>query len=129
MSRWPRRRRRDISRSIRPRKTPRAPWAGRSKNTDAAGHFIVTSDTTAAFSLLNAGAVRTRAHRMLDLGLSDQLKYFRIDLDRLDAVVDRVLATTKEAYPGFDVPFHSRWRHFVVGDTDRWAAIADAGKW
>jgi Protein of unknown function (DUF1688) len=78
---------------------------------------------------LNAGAVRKRAHRMLDLGLNDRLKHFRIDLDRLDATVDLVLATTQKAYPGFDVPFHSRWRHFVVGGTDRWAAIAGAKNW
>ncbi len=89
----------------------------------------MTSDTTAALSLLNAGAVRSRAHRMLELGLSDRLKYFRIDLDRLDAAVDLVLATTKQAYPGLDVPFHSRWRHFVVDGADRWAAIADAKDW
>src|ERR1700753_62093 len=108
MSRWPRRRRRDISRSIPIRKTS-APWVGRSKNTDAVGSFIVTSDTTAALSLLNAEAVRSRAHRMLELGLSDQLKFFRIDLDRLDAAVDLVLATTKQVYPDLDVPFHSRW--------------------
>src|ERR1700760_3380471 len=110
MSKWRRRRPRAISRSIPTRKTPRVRWAGRSKNIDAAGHFIVTSDTTAALSLLNAGAVRTRAHRMLDLGLDDRLKFFRIEFDRLDAAVDLVLATTQQAYPGFDVPFHSRWR-------------------
>src|ERR1700733_14694901 len=104
MSRWPRRRRRAISRSIQPLEIQRARWAGRSKNTDTAGSFIVTSDTTTALSLLNAGAVRTRAHRRLELGLSDRLRFFRIDLDRLDAAVDLVLATTKEAYPGFDVP-------------------------
>ena len=35
-----------------------------------------------------------RAHRMLDLGLNDRLRHFRIDLGRLDATVDLVLATT-----------------------------------
>ena len=89
----------------------------------------MTSDTTAALSLLNAEAVRSRAHGMLELGLNDRLKHFRIDLDRLDATVDLVLATTQKAYPGFEVPFHSRWRHFVVGGADRWAAIADAKDW
>jgi hypothetical protein len=95
-----------------------------------AGSFIVTADTTAAaISLLNAAAVRARAHRMLDLGLNDRLRHFRIDLGRLDATVDMVLATTRKAYPTFDVPFHSRWRHFVVGGVDRWAALSDGQHW
>ena len=66
---------------------------------------------------------------MLDLGLNDRLRHFRIDLERLDATVDMVLATTRKAYPTFDVPFHSRWRHFVVGGVDRWAAMADSRPW
>jgi hypothetical protein len=92
--------------------------------------LIVTVDTTAdASSLLSADAVRVRAHRMLELGLDGKLRHFRIDLGRLDATVDLVLATTGKAYPAFDVPFHSRWRHFVVGGVDRWAALADAARW
>jgi hypothetical protein len=63
------------------------------------------------------------------LGLRDRLRHFRIDLGKLDAAVDLVLATTRKAYPTFDVPFHSRWRHFVVGGVDRWAALADARAW
>src|SRR5580693_9786249 len=66
---------------------------------------------------------------MLELGLDGKLGHFRIDLGRLDATVDLVLATTRKAYPAFDVPFHSRWRHFVVGGVDRWAALADAARW
>jgi hypothetical protein len=90
----------------------------------------VTADTTQdALSLLNAEAVRARAHRMLEIGLNDRLRHFRIDLGRLDATVDMVLATTRKAYPTFDVPFHSRWRHFAVGGVDRWAALADARHW
>ena len=82
-----------------------------------------------AFSLLNAEAVRARAHRMFEIGLNDRLRHFRIDFDRLDATVEMVLATTRKAYPTFDVPFHSRWRHFVVGGFDRWAALADGKSW
>ena len=71
-------------------------------------------ETSAALSLLNAGAVRERAHRMLAIGLDDKLPSFRIDLDRMDDVIELVLETTRAAYPSFDVPFHSRWRHFVA---------------
>ena len=51
---------------------------------------------------------------MLALGLDDKLPHFRIDLDRLDDAVDLVAATTRKNYPTLDVPFHSRWRHFVA---------------
>jgi hypothetical protein len=79
--------------------------------------------------LLNAGAVRERAHRMLAIGLEDRLSNFRIDLDRMGDVVELVLETTRSAYPSFDIPFHSRWRHFSVYGENRWAAIAGCTDW
>lgn len=82
-----------------------------------------------ASSLLSARAVRERAHRLLALGLEDKLPYFRIDLTRLDAVAELVLAVTHTAYPSGDVPFHSRWRHFAIAGQDRWAAFADKVSW
>jgi hypothetical protein len=87
------------------------------------------SETSAALTLLNARAVRERAHRMLALGLEDKLPHFRIDIDRIDDVVELVIETTREAYPSLQIPFHSRWRHFVVNDRDCWAAVADQVKW
>src|SRR5437868_13137546 len=66
---------------------------------------------------------------MLAIGLEDRLPNFRIDLDRMDGAVDLVLETTRKAYPSFDVPFHSRWRHFVTNGNNRWADIADLCKW
>ncbi|WKA31096.1 URC4/urg3 family protein [Bradyrhizobium roseum] len=86
--------------------------------------MAVNPETSAAVSLLNAAAVRERAHRMLAIGLEDRLPSFRIDLGRMDDVVELVLETTRTAYPSFDVPFHSRWRHFVIDGDDRWAAVA-----
>jgi Protein of unknown function (DUF1688) len=86
-------------------------------------------EASAALALLNAGAVRDRAHRMLAIGLDDKLPNFRIHPEKMDGVVDLVLQTTREAYPTFDVPFHSRWRHFVANNENRWAAIADQKRW
>jgi Protein of unknown function (DUF1688) len=85
----------------------------------------VNPEASAALTLLNAKAVRERAHRMFAIGLEGRLPNFRIDLDRMDHTVDLVLETTRNAYPSFDVPFHSRWRHFVANGDDRWAAVAD----
>jgi len=89
----------------------------------------VTPDAVAALSLLNAEAVRTRAQHLLALGLEDKLPHFRVDPSRLDAVADLVLDVTRKAYPTLDVPFHSRWRHFVRQGEDRWAAIDNQASW
>jgi hypothetical protein len=90
---------------------------------------LADPETSAALSLLNARAVRERAHRMLAIGLDDKLPNFRIHLDRMDSAVELVLETTRKAYPSFDVPFHSRWRHFVTNNVNRWADIAEQTEW
>ncbi len=81
----------------------------------------------AAKSLLNAAAVRERAHRLLALG--ERLPNFRVRLDRLGDAARLVTDITRKAYPALDIPFHSRWRHFEVVGVDRWAAIAREHKW
>jgi len=90
---------------------------------------LANPETSAALSLLSAKAVRERAHRMLTIGLEDRLPNFRIHLDRLDDTVDLVLRVTRAAYPSDVIPFHSRWRHFVLNGDDRWADIADRRSW
>ena len=84
----------------------------------------INPETSAALSLLNASAVRERAHRMLAIGVEDRLPNFRIDLDRMGDVVELVLETTRSAYPSFDITLHSRWRHFSIYGENRWAAVA-----
>jgi hypothetical protein len=82
-----------------------------------------------ALSLLTAQAVRERAKMMLDVGLHDDLSHFRIDPGRMDDVADAVLATIHKNYPSLNIPFHARWRHFVVDGEDRWARSADRVNW
>ena len=89
----------------------------------------MNSDTAAAISLLSAQAVRPRARRMLALGVDGNLPNFRVDLSLLDKTADLVIATTRQAYPSLDIPFHSRWRHFVVDGVDRFAEIAKTASW
>ena len=62
---------------------------------------------------------------MLALGLDDNLPHFRIDLAALDRAADLVAATTRKNYPTLDVPFHSRWRHFVTDGWDRTEVLAE----
>ncbi|QIO36085.1 URC4/urg3 family protein [Bradyrhizobium sp. 1(2017)] len=82
-----------------------------------------------ARALLTAAAVRARAEQMLERGLTGGLSHFTIDLGRMDGVAEAVLAVTRQAYPTLDIPFHARWRHFVLGGVDRWARLADTASW
>lgn len=88
------------------------------------------TDTTdaadAARRLLGAEAVRVRANQMLDHGLAGRLDHFTVDLDRLPAAADLVIAEIRRAYPGLDIPFHARWRHFEAGGFPRFDAYAEA---
>jgi hypothetical protein len=90
---------------------------------------VENPETAAALSLLNAGAVRARAHRLLAIGLDDGLPNFRIHLDRMDETAELVVETTRKAYPTLAIPFHSRWRHFSFAGVDRWAELADRIAW
>lgn len=74
--------------------------------------------------LLKPSAVRERAQEMLRLALAGQLLHFTVDLDRLEPCADYVLETIRQNYPDLDIPFHARWRHFVVDGQDRWQALA-----
>ena len=70
----------------------------------------------ALHGLLNAAAVRERAHEMLGLALEGKVEGWTVDLDRLDDAAERTVTVTREAYPDLDIPFHARWRHFVVDE-------------
>ena len=78
--------------------------------------------------LLKPAAVRARAQEMLELGLAGKLRHFSVHPDRIDACADYVLETIRQNYPTLDIPFHARWRHFVIAGDDRWAKLdAKAG--
>src|ERR687889_1726262 len=91
------------------------------------------AETLAARSLLSAAAVRERANQLLEHALAGRLDHFTVDLGRLEACADEVLATIEQNYPDLDIPFHARWRHFSAGDIQRWGAgmqgagLEDAG--
>jgi hypothetical protein len=66
-------------------------------------------------ALLTASAVRERAHEMLGLALEGGVDGWAVDLSRLDFAADLTTRVTRENYPDLAIPFHARWRHFVVG--------------
>jgi hypothetical protein len=86
-------------------------------------------DRKAAHGLLSATAVRARGHEVLEAGLRGDLVHWRVDLDRLPAAADLVAQVVRENYPDLKVPFHARWRHFVVAGRDFWAERVAAGSW
>jgi len=86
-------------------------------------------ETQAARGLLTAAAVRARSRQLLDAGLEGRLRHFTVDLGRLEACADEVVATIREAYPSLEIPFHARWRHFSAGGYDRWDAVMHGAPW
>jgi hypothetical protein len=87
------------------------------------------AESMAARSLLTAAAVRERAHEILAAGIDGRLPHFAIDMARLPAAADNVAGVIRDAYPAGAVPFHARWRHFVVGGRDLWGWRASAARW
>src|SRR6185369_11612442 len=85
------------------------------------GADLKTSDAQAARSLLSSAAVRERAHELLAAALAGDVPEWRVDLGKLDAAADLTAQVVREAYPDLKVPFHARWRHFVVEGRDLWA--------
>jgi hypothetical protein len=86
-------------------------------------------DIEAARSLLSARAVRERAHEMLSAGLRGDLAHFTVDLESLGTAAHVVSEMTRVSYPDGHVPFHARWRHFVLGGRDLWAERAAQTVW
>ena len=81
-------------------------------------------ETRASEPLLSAAAVRERC-RLIERWVADgKSAHFTLDESRLLAVADMVAQITRETYPDLKVPPHSRWRHFTVGDIDRWALLS-----
>jgi hypothetical protein len=79
------------------------------------------ADEKAARKLLTAGAVRERAHEVLAIAEAGELQDWSLDLGRLEAAADLTAETVRANYPDLKVPFHARWRHFVVAGRDLWA--------
>ncbi len=84
----------------------------------------MTPDERQAVDFLRTpAAIRERCERLFDTASAGGSKHFRVELDRLDAVADAVVAVTRESYPDLKIPYHSRWRHVSVGGVDRLALL------
>lgn len=81
------------------------------------------SEAATVRALLSAAAVRERAHELLAIAEAGGLAEWRVDLARLDAAADLTAEVVRANYPDLKVPFHARWRHFVVDGRDLWAEL------
>lgn len=70
-------------------------------------------------------AIRERCDRLFSLACTDQLHYFRCDLSQLDKAANYVIEVMRDEYPNLNIPFHSRWRHFEVGNIPRLAELEE----
>jgi len=68
--------------------------------------------------LLSPKAIRERSQQVFELSMSGKGQ-FKVNICRLDEVADYVLAVIKSNFPDLEIPFHSRWSHFQVGNIDR----------
>ncbi len=82
------------------------------------------SDAELARWLLTPEAIRARCGEVLAAADRGELSHFSLHRDRLPACAEYVLETIRANYPTLVIPFHARWRHFVVGGEDRWASLA-----
>src|SRR5215212_385589 len=66
---------------------------------------------------------------MLAAGLRGELEHFTVDLESLAVAAQVVSELIRVGYPDLNVPFHARWRHFIVGGRDQWAERAALSTW
>jgi len=81
----------------------------------------VSEAPSALTALLSAEAVRTRCEVIGQAAEENRTRWFRYQPEKLSQCVDIVSAECLGNYPDLDIPFHSRWRHFVVDKVDLWA--------
>ncbi len=74
--------------------------------------------------LMSPRAVRERCEAIYALAVRGELEHWSLDETRLDDIAERVVRTTRAAYPDVRaIPGHSRWRHFSAGGVDRVRAL------
>jgi hypothetical protein len=71
-----------------------------------------------------AAAVRERCAMVYRWVAEGRSPHFELDEECLGTVAQYVAEVMREAYPDLKIPYHSRWRHFAAGGTDRWNELA-----
>jgi hypothetical protein len=66
---------------------------------------------------------------VLAAGLDGRLDHFTVHADWLTATAVIVAEVVRTNYPDLAVPFHARWRHFVIAGRDLWRERVAASHW
>ncbi len=89
----------------------------------------MTSEKSLALALLTPAAVRARTRQLHEAGVEGRLEHFAVDTGKLPALADFVIDTIRQNYPTLTIPFHARWRHFMLAERNLWAEIDTARRW
>jgi hypothetical protein len=68
--------------------------------------------------ILSPKAIREQSKKVFDFTVAGN-GYFTFNSDKMKPTVDYVLQVIRKNYPDLQIPFHSRWGHFRVGQIDR----------
>lgn len=70
--------------------------------------------------------IRERSEQLFTRALNDESEYFAIDNAKILPCCEFVLKHAKKENPTLEVPFHSRWRHFSIGNINRVQLLQEA---
>jgi Protein of unknown function (DUF1688) len=62
--------------------------------------------------LRSPDTIREICMQIYQLAQDDRLRHFKLHEDRISNAAYVVAKLIEDKYPSFDIPFHSRWRHF-----------------
>ncbi len=79
----------------------------------------MNNSSQAISKLRDLATIRERSQQLFDRALNNESPYFGIDTSKIGPCCDYVLSLARQSNPSLNVPFHSRWRHFSVGNLDR----------
>ena len=69
--------------------------------------------------ILSSTAIRERAGQILNLARTESLAHFSLNEEKLPILARALIDEIHQNYPDHAIPYHSRWRHFDVGGTNR----------
>ncbi|MBH67166.1 MAG: uracil phosphoribosyltransferase [Rhodospirillaceae bacterium] len=69
--------------------------------------------------LLSPEAIREQSGCLYNSAVKDTLQHFQYHPSIMNDVADLVADTTRSNYPDLQIPFHARWRHFIINNEDR----------
>lgn len=86
---------------------------------------VINNERQAIAYLRSTQAIRDRCGQLFELACQDKLQFFRCNVNPLDRVAEYVLRVIQTNYPNWQIPFHSRWRHFEAGGIPRLSWLND----